>query len=1517
MKNIKIFIILTISILGFVFSTLAQPTLDKKTAKEAWRKNYSYVDEFISGYARVNDIDGNVGMIDSLGKLVIPIKYASLGNVKYNMAVFTDKNDKYGLLNLKGDTILPCKYTLLYPDGTGKYVLFRENTDSMGMMNLKGKVIFPNIYTYIRPTSKPECFILCNAKNQFGFFTPSKEILALEYESINTSSEGKYIVAKRNGKVAILDFEGKIIVPYDYDNISLSTDNQTFIGKKNKKSAYLTIAQKELFPYQYETLSFPLANGSFIASEQGKYSIIDKKGTPLFPFEYDYIEQYTGVLTGSKGDSTDILFPNGKRFKNATASYFTLKNNQNRVAVVKSKKTGVFDLEGNEIYPFEFDYFEFFNNETVIIAKNKKYAFCNFSNIPKANYKYDALNTFNTDDNYTPLSYRAKKDNKMGIIDHNEHEIIPFEHDSLAIFDYDNANILTRKGEKFGIIDATNKVILPCNYDKIQRAFDTFFYAYKDNTKYLLNKKNKVLASSFLDYNYRQSVLKVGNFFYIENKEGFLGAIDEEGNIVLPFEYNFYLSSGNNFERDSIVTMAKGKENFYINMMQAKVVSEAYDQIVHFQKIKAVKKKGKFAFTDAATMKLLSEFIYDDVTRGILFPNSKNYMILSKKNGLYSILDSNLTVIKENMPYDTMFLEEHHTALIGKKGDRIDYLGNQLEKITIPQGFEFNTLAYDKFVIFRKQTGTQPSYDNKQVPIYKYGLADKNGKILHHALFDAISAQESGIYLHVGVNHGYLHKDATMWYDTIYNRIDIKSTTNYIILQKDNMYSVETKDGKIIFPFEYNHIEYVDYMFVMRKKVKQAAAPTQYPRNAQAKESKFEKIEAIEIDEANYQSEVFDNFYSNDFGYDIEKPEEVFEVRMAAPNEAKNEDKAEEKQEKKLVEVLKYGVVGEDKQEIIPFIYDKIEYSYDSRKNFIVVNNGLTGIIDKSGKVTIPTIYRSLEPCYYGCNSYDQRYIALKDELLGVLDYNNKIVVPFEYDRIIADQQNRGHFFVRKDGIDGKILPDGSENFPMTELQKKYNLYDGIRHGYMDDNILVVRRRWRWGFVNVKGEQLTPIKYSEVGNKYKNGSILVAINGKQGVVNNGKEVLPCEYDAVINVSADAKYFIVRNGNQFGLVNDKNEMTLYPDVGSIINNVKADFLGNNNNKQVQDKHYSVSSVKEGYAVVIEGGNYGLIDKQQNIHIPMEYEYLEIVTKELFIFAKKGNCGVINAKNKIVIPNLYDRIYFQNGKFFVIKNHLIGIYNINGKEIAPIAYQHTIFIDSKNIALVAKGNKINIIDENDKISEQEYKDVKINGNYLLLIDLMDKEIKLDGNYGITPNGYKFDYDEKKNLSIIHEKEKRKQLLVQNYEQQYEEIPTLSEGLICLKQAVENRGDLHGYMNPNGQWIIAPKYNYAKPFKNGFAIVGNWRQYTFINHKEEEITSFDFNQVGDFTPEGIAPVSIDSKVGLINTKGEIVVPFIYYNPNYQHKFEFENGLLPVRLTKESGIHVYINTKGEIIFK
>lgn len=364
--------------------------------------------------------------------------------------------------------------------------------------------------------------------------------------------------------------------------------------------------------------------------------------------------------------------------------------------------------------------------------------------------------------------------------------------------------------------------------------------------------------------------------------------------------------------------------------------------------------------------------------------------------------------------------------------------------------------------------------------------------------------------------------------------------------------------------------------------------------------------------------------------------------------------------------IIFYNIDGEKCSDIL---YDKDQddrYIIRDYNLYPVKKNGLWGCINHEGKQIIPCEYNH-ELCPIIIEG--EVYIPITNRstgLRGVLNAYGKTIIPCEYKDI-------------------EIL---EYSYP-----KKYHL------------LFVQNVNGKWGAINAKGEIVIPIIYDEPqsGKPSNLGLVFFRKGDKWGGFNeNGKNVLPFifNYSAqqpmftkqnVIVQTMDKTWFACdKNGNKKKLnMDSQDELYIYPDDNILIaytpgkgdalfdvasnkyvsgrfyqiklgyqrkfvadvettNGFKS-FIINDKGQRISSNEYDeVHYLDYGYLEVKKDNRYGVIDYNDRIIVPFEYENsndINTLTPNLFVVRKNGKAGIVNLNNQIVLDFLYDGIAFD--------------------------------------------------------------------------------------------------------------------------------------------------------------------------------------------------------------------------------------------------------------------------------
>ncbi|MDR1679717.1 MAG: WG repeat-containing protein [Prevotellaceae bacterium] len=145
----------------------------------------------------------------------------------------------------------------------------------------------------------------------------------------------------------------------------------------------------------------------------------------------------------------------------------------------------------------------------------------------------------------------------------------------------------------------------------------------------------------------------------------------------------------------------------------------------------------------------------------------------------------------------------------------------------------------------------------------------------------------------------------------------------------------------------------------------------------------------------------------------------------------------------------------------------------------------------------------------------------------------------FSYTITVITSNNKTYKIVVQGESDGKTPPS------LAQYDNSISFYNGYA---------AIKLNGKWGFININGKEITPLKYDEVSDFNRHGIAKVKLNEKWGFIDKtGKEITQIKYDDIdlerrfINNIGFTK---VKLNGKYGFINeDLKEITLikYDDV----------------------------------------------------------------------------------------------------------------------------------------------------------------------------------------------------------------------------------------------------------------------------------------------------------------------------------------------------------------------------------
>lgn len=370
-------------------------------------------------------------------------------------------------------------------------------------------------------------------------------------------------------------------------------------------------------------------------------------------------------------------------------------------------------------------------------------------------------------------------------------------------------------------------------------------------------------------------------------------------------------------------------------------------------------------------------------------------------------------------------------------------------------------------------------------------------------------------------------------------------------------------------------------------------------------------------------------------------------------------------------------------EQVLPLLCEESTSNIPFEKSVLTYKeNGKWGLIDFSGKKITKANYDSIESMKYREGTLKVK----QNEKYGAINIKGKVLIKSIYDDIISD----AYYTTKKDYTSagfivqskteegyryGYINKDGKQI-----LTNEYTEIDRIVN--LDDIYLLVAKNGKYGIVK-DNKQIIPISYEEIEYNKVNNLFIVQKNSKQGVLSlNGEEILPVEYD-----------YIMCGTNK-------------------ITTTKAESIEVYNKEgQKQNSKYgnTIETSNENYIITIdENDKFGLINKKGNILIKNKYEYLEYAFDDYFIATESEKVGIINVEDKTLIEFKYDiiqKVKDKNAFQAIISNqNIIDMYN--NKVVKQLSMNNAVLYTTENYIKLLSDKDMKYLDnEGNLINNKE--------------------------------------------------------------------------------------------------------------------------------------------------------------------------------------------------------------------
>lgn len=325
---------------------------------------YTYGD-FHHGIAEVSTHSGYFGFIDMNGKEVVPCKYTLLfyedGFYKYSTGrnVRYESDRKWGVLDSLGREIIPEEYIDMDVFSAQKIIRMKK-AGSYVFYTLEGKTCFPF-------DEMGDDFIIGTGEffDKIGNYKTGKVF----YRTVGSWSPGATL-DPRNEHVGLVDSVGTEVIPQRFRAFSNYSDGLVVTWSGRFVGVWDIINRKEILPTEYLLIE---TNKDYFFEPilfEGKYfiatsandlkGVFDRTGKQIIPCKYSSLKFVNGLIYATRGGEQGVLDYEGNEV--LPFRYDEVKISKNCIQAAKrqgdSYRWGIFSRTGKEMHPCTIKYME-------------------------------------------------------------------------------------------------------------------------------------------------------------------------------------------------------------------------------------------------------------------------------------------------------------------------------------------------------------------------------------------------------------------------------------------------------------------------------------------------------------------------------------------------------------------------------------------------------------------------------------------------------------------------------------------------------------------------------------------------------------------------------------------------------------------------------------------------------------------------------------------------------------------------------------------------------------------------------------------------------------------------------------------------------------------------------------------------------------------------------------------------------------------------------------------------------
>jgi hypothetical protein len=353
-----------------------------------------------------------------------------------------------------------------------------------------------------------------------------------------------------------------------------------------------------------------------------------------------------------------------------------------------------------------------------------------------------------------------------------------------------------------------------------------------------------------------------------------------------------------------------------------------------------------------------------------------------------------------------------------------------------------------------------------------------------------------------------------------------------------------------------------------------------------------------------------------------------------------------------------YGYIDKLNNVVIPFEFNQGSDFVNGRA--IVEKNGKSGVINRAGKYILPLDFKEL-------GSFSQRMIyGTKDTLYGFFDLNGNQVIESKFEDVFSFENGIAKVIVNSN----EAYIDSLGGYISEPMHQEIYFYN--------DSMLVFRDSTLYGIKTIRNKVVLKPAYEYISPLTSDGRAIFVSNNKLGFLDvNGKKIIKNMFELVPNykqvclfkdgfarVRLKGKFCLIdKNGNYIL----KPEFTGLGEVSKLISFCKGKQWGYIN---LEDKSVSIlpifdfaSSFHYGLAIVDVKSLQGVINEKAKWIIPAIFTSISLIADNFYLVSNGAKFGLYSLSGEQLIPLEYDQIRVLNKDLLILnKDQVVEYYNL---------------------------------------------------------------------------------------------------------------------------------------------------------------------------------------------------------------------------------------------------------------